>query len=299
MSADTTFPAALQRGPLLLDGALGTELERRGVRTPAPLWSAAALRTHAALLAQIHREYVAAGADILVANTFRCNPRALRRGGLHSSGADLCKLAVELARGAAETAARRVWVAASIGPVEDCYRPDLTPSDAALRDEHALLVEWLCAARPDLLWIETIGTLREALAACAAAHAARQPFVISFVMRQDGCLLAGDGLRETLQRIEPFAPLALGVNCIPPSGLTSALAALRAATARPIAAYAHIDNAEPLPGWDFSQRCAAAEYADFARQWLAAGARIVGGCCGTTPAHIAALAQLWSSPAAP
>lgn len=286
---------------LLLDGAIGTELERRGVACPAPLWSAAALCTHPEVVEQIHREYVTAGADIVVANTFRTNPRTLRRAGLHAEGPALCRLALDLARRAAEAADPPIWVAASVGPVADCYSPQDVPDDATLGVEHAELARWLADAGAEWLWIETINTVREARAAAAAASDAKLPFAISFVTRESGALLGGEPLAEAARAVAPFRPLALGVNCIPPRGIDRILLQLVAlvASCTPgagvrcrAAAYAHINNVRPLPGWSYAQDATPSEYAEAARDWAANGAGVVGGCCGTTPTYIAALRSI-------
>ena len=140
--------------PLLLDGALGTELERRGAPSALPLWSTHALLHRPALVQAIHREYVAAGAAVLTANTFRTQRRTLARAGLTEAAAALTARAVALARAAAagaDPAADAVLVAGSAPPLEDCYRPDLVPDDAALAREHAEHARNLAAAGADLV----------------------------------------------------------------------------------------------------------------------------------------------------
>jgi S-methylmethionine-dependent homocysteine/selenocysteine methylase len=294
------FREALARRTLVLDGATGTELERRGVPSPLPLWSAAALITHPRVVEAIHRDYVTAGADIVVANTFRTNLRTLRAAGRAEQGEVLNRLAVELARRAVsppsedhrlETGAtgREVWIAASVGPVEDCYHPERVPDEPTLQSEHAQMMAWLKAADADLVWIETMGTVRESRAAAQAAAAANLPFAVSFVVQESGDLLGGEALEDAVIAVEPSDPLAVGVNCIPPRAVAELLRRLRRSTARPLSAYAHIGNPEPICGWSYSQDLSLAEYADCARRWLDEGASIVGGCCGTTPAHICAL----------
>jgi S-methylmethionine-dependent homocysteine/selenocysteine methylase len=287
--------------PLILDGAMGTELTRRGVPTDLPLWSATALLTHLEVVEAIHRDYAAAGADILVANTFRTNPRTLIRGGLERRGPELNRLAIAAARRAAlfnpksKIQIPELLVAASIAPVEDCYRPDLVPDEPTLDREHAQMVEWLIPAEPDLLWIETINTVREARAAARAAHAAGLEFAISFVTDEGANLLSGEPLSAAVDAVMPHSPLALGLNCIPPAGMTRNLPhLLRLAepSRLPVAAYAHIGNPNPISGWTFSESTRPDEYAAHARHWLDLGAKILGGCCGTTPAHVAALAEI-------
>ena len=334
----STIPELPEKPPLVLDGATGTELERRGIDSPLPLWSAGALISHPHIVEAIHRDYVAAGADILVANTFRTNVRTLRMAGMLTRGEELNKTAVELARRASASChpersegsgpdsgqasadqrgqiprcarndmeaardnveaarhrGRSVIVAASVAPVEDCYHPERVPDEAVLHDEHGRMLAWLKAAGPDLIWIETMGTVREAQAAAQATSQTEMPFVVSFVVREDGNLLGGEPLEQAVDAIEQFEPTAIGLNCIPPTGMTTILPSLRKTTARPLAAYAHINNPTPIFGWSYSQTATPEQYAEHAKRWLELGVSIVGGCCGTTPAHIRAVRQVIS-----
>lgn len=286
------FEDRLCAGPLVLDGAVGTELERRGIPCELPLWSAHALRTAPAVVAAIHTDYARAGAELLVANTFRTNPRTLRAAGSAAEGPELCRRAVALARAGAAAADRPCWVAASVGPVEDCYHPERTPGAEALAAEHGEWADWLAFAQPDLVWIETIGTVREAVAAAAAARERGLAYGLSLMLRADGALLGGETLAEAVRAVEPLGPVALGLNCIPPAGVSELLPHLRALTGVPLAAYAHIGNRVPLRGWSIAERPTPEAYAACVAEWIEAGATVVGGCCGTTPAHIAAVAAV-------
>jgi S-methylmethionine-dependent homocysteine/selenocysteine methylase len=283
---------------LVLDGAMGTELTRRGVPTDLPLWSATALLTHLHVVEAIHSDYAAAGADILVANTFRTNPRTLARAGLAERGPELNRLAIEAARRAAAFNPKskiknpRLLVAASIAPVEDCYRTDLVPDESTLECEHVQMVEWLIPAAPDLLWIETINTIREARAAARAAHDANLEFALSFVTNEHGDLLSNESLSAAVDAVLRYSPAVLGLNCIPPAGMTRNLPHLVRLAEKadcPVAAYGHIGNPNPITGWTFSETMTPEIYVAYTRRWLDLGATILGGCCGTTPAHIAAL----------
>lgn len=315
----SVFERAIREQVLVLDGATGTELERHGVPTPAPLWSAAAIRSHPDVLRGIHRAYIDAGADIITANTFRTNPRACRAAGDEFDFAALTAEAVRIAREAIVDAGndRRVWIAGSVSPVEDCYAPELAPDEAALRDEHARMCAALANAGVDVIWIETINTVREAAAAAEAAALTGLPFVVSFVTREDGSLLSGEPLFAAVDAVAPIAPAAIGLNCIPPAGLTRNLGGMdvppvktrtlggtgvsavchcslnsASPTTLPLVAYAHIGYAHPLPGWSYTADDDVDGYAREAEMWLKSGARIVGGCCGTNPAHISALRAL-------
>jgi S-methylmethionine-dependent homocysteine/selenocysteine methylase len=280
--------------PLLLDGALGTELERRGVASSLPLWSARALLENPGAVAEIHREYMGAGAELLTANTFRTQRRTLAREGQGERAAELTRLAVELARGAARGAARTVLVLGSEAPLEDCYRPDLVPDDRALAREHAEHTEQLAAAGADAILVETRNPAREAGAAARAARATGLPFLASFVCGADARLLSGEPLAAGLAAVAPHAPLSVGVNCLAPSALAPCLAEL-GRSGLPFSVYANLGRPDPVRGFAPSEDCAPEAYAALALGWALAGAALVGGCCGTRPAHIRALARALSS----
>lgn len=282
--------AALADGPpLVLDGATGTELERRGAASELPLWSAQALLDAPELVRRIHADYVAAGAEALTANTFRTQRRVLERGGLGVRAGELTALAVRLAREAAAASAAPVAVLGSAPPLEDCFRPDLVPAGDVLRAEHEEHAANLAAAGADALLAETMNTSDEARAALRAAAAVGLPALVSFVCWDGARLLSGEPLAEAIEAAAAEAPRAVLVNCLPPSNVPACLPVL-AACGLPFGVYANLG--EPLgAGHARSEDCTPEAFASHARSWLAAGARLVGGCCGTTPQHIAALVQ--------
>ena len=272
---------------------MGTELQRRETDTSLPLWSARALIADPEIVWTIHGDEVAAGADILTANTFRTHARSLARGGVGERAAELSALAVRLAHQAAATPGREVFVAGSLSPLEDCYRPDLVPDDAALAREHGAQARFLADAGVDLLLAETHNTVREAVAAARAARETGLPFVVSMVTDGSGRLLSGEPLSGAAEALLPIEPDALGINCVPAVKLAGDLAALTAAApGRRLAAYGNLGLPAEGPGWKFTDELEPEDYAREAERWLGLGARIVGGCCGTTPAHTRALRAL-------
>jgi S-methylmethionine-dependent homocysteine/selenocysteine methylase len=278
------------RPPILLDAAMGTELQRRGADTRLPLWSARALRDSPELVSAIHREDVAAGADVLTANTFRTHRRTLEKGGLGHRSRELTALAVRLAREAAGGGDREVFVAGSLSPLEDCYRPDLVPDDAALEREHREQAESLAAAGVDLLLLETHNSVRELVAAARAAKKTGLPFVASMVTDGSGRLLSGESIGSAAHAVAPFRPEALSINCVPARRLEVDLDELASvAPGVPLAAYGNLGLPADDRGWAFTEELLPPAYAEHARRWMALGARLVGGCCGTTPAHTAAI----------
>lgn len=281
---------------MLLDAAMGTELERRGLAGPAPLWSAAALLGDPDAVRQIHRHEVAAGAEILTANTFRVHRRALDRAGRREEPRWLTALAVHLARDAAEAGSgeRQVFVAGSQSPLEDCYRPDLVPDDAALGREHGERADDLAASGVDAILVETHNSVRELVAATRAAKATGLPVLVSMVTGGAGHLLSGEDIEDAVRAILPLEPDAIGINCVPSRTLAHDLrvlqAAVNAAGGTPLVAYGNLGR--PAVDGGYAADAPPEGYADEAHAWLELGARIVGGCCGTRSFHTAALRRL-------
>ena len=283
----------LSEGLLLLDGALGTELERRGHPTPLPLWSTTPLLEAPEAVAALHADYVRAGCDIVTANTFRTARASVAPHG--HDARTLTKRAVALAREGVAGAAseREVFVAGSLAPVADCYRPDLVPDETTLRVEHGLHVGSLVAARVDLLLIETMNTIREALAALGAARAGLLPAMVSFVVDDEARLLSGEPLADAVAAVLPLEPLAVLVNCCAPASATSAVEVLADTCPLPFGAYANgAGRPDDEQGWCSEGAQDDEAYARHARTWLAAGARVLGGCCGTGPETVRRLREL-------
>jgi S-methylmethionine-dependent homocysteine/selenocysteine methylase len=285
------FLERLRSGPpMLLDAAMGTELQRRDAVTALPLWSARALIDDPGLVWTIHCEEVAAGADIVTANTFRTHARTLGKAGLEARALELSALTVRLARQAASAPGREVFVAGSLSPLEDCYRPDLVPDQDAVEREHTAQARLLAEAGVDLILAETHNTIREAAAAVRAAKAAGVPVVVSLVTDGAGRLLSRETLEDAAAALIPLSPDAIGINCVPAASLAQDLARLAAAAPGvPLAAYGNLGLPADGPGWSFTGDLAPVDYAAEAGRWIVLGARIVGGCCGTTPEHTRAL----------
>ena len=278
----------LNHGPcLLLDGPTGTELERRGVPTRLPLWSAAALLSHPEQVERIHADYVALGAEILTANTFRTQRRSLAHAGLGDRDVELTGLAVSLARRAA---AGRAWVLGSSPPLEDCYHPERVPEAGALAREHAAHARALVEAGVDGILVETMNTRREAVAALRAAREAGAGALASFVCWDGARLLSGEPLADAAAAAADEGAAAVLVNCLPPSNAEACLEVLERQPL-PFGSYCNLGEPEDEHGFRRSEALSPQAYAALAGDWLARGARILGGCCGTTPEHLAAVAE--------
>jgi S-methylmethionine-dependent homocysteine/selenocysteine methylase len=291
------------RKPLLLDAAMGSDLDRRGLPTTLPLWSARGPLERPALVRQIHLENLLAGADIVTTDTFRTTSRTLRKAGLDPARATaLDRLAVQLAREARAEAGRpEALLAGSIAPLEDCYLPTFDTDPATALAEHRAQARSLAAAGVDFLMVETMPTVAEAVIALQAAIETGLPVTVGFVCEQPASdeparLLSGETLAEAVSRVRALAPAMVIVNCAPATVITSALRQLRALTSLPLGGYANAGHVDDTVGWAPDPQMTGARYAGHAQHWLDLGARVIGGCCGTNPEHTAALRRLIDSP---
>lgn len=271
--------------PLVLDGALGTEMEGRGVNTSGKSWTARGLVSHPDLIYRVHREYLWEGADILTANTFRTNVRALKGTGLDAEA--LTKKAVRIARKARREKNPLIRVAGSIAPVEDCFSPELVPaSDAALVEEHRIMARWLDEARVDIILIETMNTLREALCALQATKEESKKYAWVSIVPKDGeTMLDGTPLDYAVARLKEGGAHLVALNCAPVSVMMAALPIFsKAAKKAGVWFGCYPNSSEKLPDGTWNLRASNnLLMAACALDWMKEGAVMVGSCCHSTP----------------
>ncbi|RQS06311.1 homocysteine S-methyltransferase family protein [Burkholderia sp. Bp8998] len=293
-------------GITVLDGGMGRELARMGAPFRQPEWSALALMEAPHYVGLAHDAFVAAGADVITANSYAVVPFHIGEARFRRDGVALAALAGQLARHAADRAGRPVRVAGSLPPTGGSYRPDLF--DAARAD--AILAALVDGLDPyvDLWLAETQSLTGEIDAVRRALGANPKPLWVSFTLRDDveagasPVLRSGQTLDEAIDAALSARASALLFNCSQPEAMGAAIEAVQrrlagtgAETALMTGAYA---NAFPPQRADAraNEELDALRgdidppgYAKWAEQWLALGAQIVGGCCGIGPDHIAAL----------
>lgn len=294
-------PILVRYGSVVLDGGLGTELDRRGADLRDPLWSAKALVESPELIRDVHAAYFAAGADVAISASYQASFEGLARRGLErEAAAGLFRRSVEIAREAAIAAGGDRLVAASVGPYGAFlgngaeYTGNYDLDEDGLVEFHAPRLEALAEAEPDLLAVETIPSILEAGALVRALE--RVPDVaawISFSCR-DGAHLCDGTPFELAVDVAASSPsvIAVGVNCTSPLHVTSLVEIAAGRTDLPVVCY-------PNRGafWEPVRKVWVDPPRQDARpslrplQWREAGARLIGGCCGTTPADIAAMAE--------
>lgn len=278
-----------------LAGATGTEIFRRGFPTKLPLWSAQVLFEKPELLKQIYIDYIKAGADIITTNTFRTQRRTLAKAGLSAETERINRLAVEIAAQARKESGieRPVYIAGSITTLEDCYRPDLIPSQHELEKEHQEQVRLLADTPIDFFLLETFNSIREAVVAAKAAAETGKPLAVSFTANADGDILNGDTWDEAVRQLLNCNPFAILVNCVPEAVATKALEKIKSSTDLPFGVYANgAGIADNEDGWKFTTADYIDKYIHSCSHWVELGATIIGGCCGTNPEYTHAYSQL-------
>ncbi|MGF1429220.1 homocysteine S-methyltransferase [Kitasatospora sp. LaBMicrA B282] len=290
------FAQALAAGPLVLDGGLSNQLVAAGHRLDDdPLWSARLLLDDPEALVAAHGAYYAAGAQVVITASYQASFAGFARRGVGRRGAArLLGESVALARRAAAGEPGR-WVAASVGPYGAVladgseYRGRYGVGAAELERFHRPRIEALVAAAPDVLALETVPDVEEARALVRAVRGLAVPVWLSYTVA-GGRTRAGQPLAEAFA-VAAEAPevVAVGVNCCAPEEVGEAVRVAAAVTGKPVVAYPN--SGERWDPADRAFRGAGRGPADFAPPWVAAGARLVGGCCRVGPAQIAQLSE--------
>ena len=294
------FAARLAAAPLLADGGMGTLLFSRGIPQRACLDELATTRPD--LVAALHREYLDAGADLIETLTFGANRFRLDAFGLADQAARFNRRAAQVAREARDVSGRDAWVGGSIGPFGPPTRELRHPDEASIRAAIREQVDGLLEGGVDLLVIETFFDLDHLLLAVDEAHrAADVPVIASMTFGEDVVLADGTTPEVAVRALTEARVDAIGVNCgVGPLACLDALVRLGppgdGEPARSIMPNAGLP--QRLEG-HFVYAAEPPYFGSMVPRLLDAGARIVGGCCGTTPAHIAAMrATLDGRPAA-
>ena len=287
--------------PLVLDGGLASELEARGFPLNDRLWSARAIVDAPALLAAIHRDYLDAGADVVTTATYQATiPGYLARGLTEDEARDAILEGVALTLRERDARKPGALVAASIGGYGAFladgseYRGDYGLSVEALVAWHRPRVRLLEGSGADLLAFETIPSLAEVEAIVRLlAESAGPPSWISLQARDDAHLADGSAIAEAASiAARAHRVVAVGVNCVPPDRVEPLLRVLRAATPRPLVAYPNRGDLWDAIGRRWIPRGHPIDWAADVPAWTSAGARLIGGCCRTTPDDVRAIARL-------
>ena len=295
------------RPVLILDGALATELERHGADLSDPLWSAKCLLEEPELIRRVHLDYFRAGAQVATTATYQATFQGFARRGIeHERAAQLMREAVSLAREArAEFCADappglspRPLIAASVGPYGAMladgseYRGEYGLSDRRLAEFHRPRLEVLARSGADVIAFETLPCLQEALvlARLLEEHPGMTAW-LCFSCRDGAHTSEGEDIGRCAEALRDCPQIAaVGVNCTAPEHVPELLERMRERTGRPLVAYPNSGQRYDAEAKQWLGQAAHVPTAQ-AGLWIAAGARLVGGCCRTTPADIRELSR--------
>lgn len=285
---------------VILDGGTGTEIQRRGVGMDSEVWCAMANLTHGEVVRSVHEDYIRAGAEVVIANTYASSPLSFSHLGREDEIERIDRSAVKLAREASEAAARPVAVAGSVSVMPPVTRGTDRVAyrrwePAGIRPLFERKAAVLADAGCDLIIMEMMRDLEVSLWATEAAVATGLPVWVGMsVERGDDSRLVSFGnhmwslgeLTRALMKTGAEAALVMhnGISIT-----EEALSIIRGEWGGPLGAYPEAGRFE-MPNWIFKD-VSPSEYVQASLRWYEAGARILGGCCGTTPAHIKALAD--------
>src|ERR1700726_4051488 len=278
------FLARIKQSPVLCDGAMGTLLYAKGIfinRSYDEL-----NLSQPDLIRGIHREYLQAGAEIIETNTFGGNSFRLGRHSIENKVAEINLAGARLAREASKSF--DVWVAGSVGPLGTRIEPLGKTSFDEAREAFRQQIEALVEGGVDLLILETFGYLEELRQAMLAAKDVKPslPLVAQVTIDEDGNCLDGSDPATFVPKLEEWGANVIGCNCsVGPVAMLDAMERVRAATSLPLAAQPNAGIPRSVDGRNI-YLCSPEYMASYARKFVAAGVRLVGGCWGTTPEHI-------------
>ena len=281
---------------IILDGGTGTELQRRGVPMHGVAWSAAALLTHSDVVREVHEDYIRAGADVIITNTFSAARHTLEEAGMGDSVAEANTRAVSLAKEARDAAASDgpVYVAGSVSTFFPGLQPELLPSAERARASYREQAQLLEQAGVDFLILEMMRDVEQSAYAIEAAESTGLPTWVCFTCKIDDGrqVRLFDSVDETFAEsleslLDPGAAVAFVMHT-DVDDTTPALRVLRHRWDGPLGAYAH-SGGFFMPDWQFDDVISPSDYLSRAQEWVQMGVQVVGGCCGTGPEHIRAL----------
>lgn len=291
------FLDRLERGPLLSDGAMGSQLYARGV--PYDRCFDELNLADPSLVQRIHRDYIRAGAELIETNTYGANRFKLAQYGFEDRVRDINFRAVKLAREAREECGEPVFLAGAIGPLGLPLAPvgTISPEDArsAFREQADALLE----AGADVIVLETFGDLVELREAIVAVQAACDlPIVAQVSLTDDGHLLTGEAPADVARLLASYQVDVIGVNCgVGPQSSLDAVQQMALPLFAHLSAMPNAGAPSRLEG-RYVYVSTPEYFAEYARRFADAGVKLIGGCCGTTPAHVAAMKQALTEKAA-
>lgn len=280
--------------PLILDGAMGTELLRLEIDLPLPLWSAVANDTDRECIFNIHKDYSHAGADVLITNTFRSTPYAYQKAGFSKRDAllkakDNLKKAVSLAK---QTVSGNQLIAGSIAPIEDCYSPELFPGETQFDYSIEPILRWFQESKVDIILFETMGNFREISCAIKSVINCNLPVWLSLIIKDETHLLDGHPLDDILDKLSTSSIEILLLNCNTIQLTMNAIQGLKQNWDKSWGVYPNMGIENPEPDGKINHIISDENWKKYLKEILIEKPDVIGACCGSSPKHIRIIKNL-------
>ena len=272
----------------ILDGGMGTELIKYGEKLPNHIWSASINLTNPKLVYKIHKNYIKAGCDYIITNTFRTTPRAFKKTGLPIKKAyRQAKKSFDLAIQSAKRASnKKTPLLGSIAPLEDCYTPKVFPGKDKASKEFYELAEWFDDKKIDIFLLETMNSIIETKICLQTIKKFNIPIWVSFNLLNSNQIRSGEKLLDAINMIKKFPVDCLLLNCNPLDRTLNALKIIKKKWPLKWGLYPNLGVGEPSPDGIITNYSTNKDFLNLINESINLGANVVGGCCGTSPKHI-------------
>ena len=272
--------------PLIMDGAMGTELMRRGIELPLPLWSSMSNIDQFDQVMNIHKDYIEAGSDILTTNTFRTTPRTFIKAGYSQNESEkiseqCCNMAIEAAKHAVKK--KNTLIAGSVAPLEDCYEPLHFPGKEIAKKEFQLIIDRIIRKGVDILLFETMGNYEEIESVLQVSNHVDIQRWLSIVLKNKNSILDGTELQKVVELANKNKIDKVLINCTPINIISESLDKFLEFWKGNWGVYPNAGENMPTKNGEFVSKIDDESFCKAIQDYIALGASVVGSCCGSTP----------------
>ena len=272
--------------PLIMDGAMGTELMRRGIELPLPLWSSMSNIDQFDQVMNIHKDYIEAGSDILTTNTFRTTPRTFIKAGYSQNESEIiseqcCNMAIEAAKHAVKK--ENTLIAGSVAPLEDCYEPLHFPGKEIAKKEFQLIIDRIIGKGVDILLFETMGNYEEIESVLQVSNHVDIQRWLSIVLKNKNSILDGTELQKVVELANKNKIDMVLINCTPVNIILEALDIFLGYRKGKWGVYPNAGENMPTKDGEFVSKLDDESICKAIQGYITLGASVVGSCCGSTP----------------
>ena len=270
--------------PLILDGAIGTELINKGIKTPLPLWSAIANKQNYDEVVKIHKSYIENGCNIITTNTFRTTERTYKKAGYKNPFLDSnnsSDLAIKAANEAREN--HNILITYSIATLEDCYKPDDFPGKLIALNEYNHIIKNLNNKPIDIILFETMGNIKEIETLLIAASISKYKKWLSIVLKSENELLDGSSINKAITMARTHSIDTFLINCTTIDIVQGAIKHVKNNWHKDWGVYPNVGKSMPEKDGFIKHKHKNTKVSNFLKMIVKDGAKVIGACCGSTP----------------